>query len=255
MLDEPTPPQGMMNGDDSATGGNKVSLLNRGSGTAGSTGGNDASGNADRSSRGFRRWIGVIVGAVVVIALVVIGIVVFTSNDDQPSPSPSPQPTLSAPTTDAPSPTPTASAEQVAITGSTAGYKAWRTVQDRVAMSGGTDAAESLLASVANGKELDVDRFIAKTYYKARGRKMVKPGTIVSITPASVGTPGATGAIAAVTLTVCRDVSKAVILQNGKPTSTPSSPTHLIDTAKMALLQGRWKATDVSNKPAKGACS
>lgn len=196
-----------------------------------------------------------IVGAVVVVALVSIGIVIVTSNDDQPSPSPSPQPTVSAPTTAAPSPSPTASAEQTAITGATSGYKAWRSVQDRVAMSGGTDAAESLLASVATDPELDVDRFIANTYYKARGRKMIRPGTIVSITPSSVGNPGTNGTITQVTLSVCRDVSRALIVQNGKSTKTPSSPTHLIDTAKMILMQGRWKATDVTDKQSKGACS
>jgi hypothetical protein len=255
MLDKSTPSQGMMNGDEAATGGNKVSLLNRGKGPASAAGGGGAEGNLPGTSRGPRRWGAVVIGVVLVLVLVIIGVVVLTSNDDQPAPGPTPTPSsIQSSSSASPTAAPSASPEEAAASGATAGYKAWRSVQDRVAMSGGGDATESLLASVATGKELDLDRFIANTYYKARGRKMTKPGVVVSITPTSIGTPGTNGIISAVTLTVCRDVSKAVILQNGKPTSTSSSPTHLIDTAKMTLIQSRWKAVDVTNKPAKGAC-
>jgi hypothetical protein len=259
MLDKPTPPQGMMNGDDTVPGGNTVSLLNRGNGSAGTPAAGDASGRVTRSSRGLRGWGGVALGALVVVALGATGATLLTSKNDPPPATPTPAPPSatqsSGPSTPSASPTPTLSAEQVAVSGATAGYKAWRSVQDRVAMSGGTVATEALLASVATGKELNIDRFTALTYYKARGRKMVKPGVIVSVKPTSVGTAGADGTITNITLTVCRDVSGAVILQNGKSTKTPSSPTHLTDTAKMTLVQGRWKALEVTNKPSKGGCS
>jgi hypothetical protein len=202
----------------------------------------------------------VAVGAVLVIALVIVGVVLFGSNDDQPSSAPPPgtAPSSVSPST-SPSPTttptPTASPEQLAVAGATAGYKAWRTLQDRIAMSGGTLATETLLASVATGNELNIDRYIANTHYKARGRKMVRPGVVVAVKPVSIGVPDANGNITAVTLSVCRDVRKADILQNGKSTKTADSPTHLIDTAKMTLDKGRWKALDVRNKSSNGGCS
>ena len=140
----------------------------------------------------------------------------------------------------------------MAIAGATAGYRRWRSVQDSAALSGGADAPVARLASVAAGKQLDTDKFIAATYYKARGRKMIRPGAIVSIKPLSLGTPNANGLVTKVTLTVCRDVSKALIQQNGRSTSVADGPSHLVDTATMTLVDGTWKTTDLSNKPTEG---
>lgn len=245
MVDKTTPPQGMMAGDNSATGGSRVSLLNE----------NHTPGNPHVSSD-RRGWLLGGLGTAVVVVLAVIGGVLAFGGEDEPEPGP-PIPTVSPsesqPTATSPVPTPSAKPDDLAISGATAGYKAWRAVQDKAAMSGGIDAPEARLASVAVGTQLQIDRFIANTYYKKRGRKMVTPATVVSFKPVSLGTPDSNGIIKTVTLAVCVDVSKSVVLENGKVPTVKNRPHYLIDTAKMVLVSGAWKNSDLSNKPS-GAC-
>lgn len=258
MLDKPTPPQGMMNGDDTATGGNQVSLLNRGNSAAGATGGSDASGLLPRSSRGLRGWGGVAIGAVLVVVLAVLAFVLFRSNDEQPTPTPPPsatQSTASSSPSLSPTPTPTASPEQIATTGATAGYRRWTAVQIQVAKSGGRNAPQAQLAAVATGAQLTLDRWTADVYYKQRGQRLITPATIVSIKATSIGTPTSAGVIASVTLAVCEDVRKAYgVDKTGKSLVNPNRQPYLNDTVMMSLVGGTWKVKDSSNKPA-GSCA
>ncbi|MFD7161191.1 hypothetical protein ACFV9C_41865 [Kribbella sp. NPDC059898] len=254
MLDKPTPPQGMMNGDDKPTGGNAVSLLNRGKNPAGTPGESDPSNRISRSSRGLKVWGGVVLGIVAVVALVVAGIVVLSGrskNHGSTATSPSSEPT-SAPSSPSLSSTPSkpAAPEQVATEGATTGYRRWTAVQIQVAQSGGTNAPQAQLAAVATGVQLTVDRYTADVYYKQRGRRLITPATIVSIKAASIGIRNTAGVITDVTLAVCEDVRKAYgVGKDGKSQVNPNRQPYLNDTVAMTLVGGSWKVKDSSNKP------
>ncbi|MEU4607562.1 hypothetical protein AB0F43_31645 [Kribbella sp. NPDC023972] len=238
MLDKPTPPQGLMNGDASTTEGNRMSLHNRGGGTA---------------LRGLHSWSGIAVGTGGVLTLALASIVLVGCNGDKATPTPAPSSTPISNTTStpsSPSPTPSASPDQVAIAGATDGYKRWVAVQNEVGKSSGASATPAKLASVATGSQLTQDQWMANVYYKQKGRRLITPSTILSIKPTSVGVPNASGVITSITLAVCEDVRKAAgVDKTGKSLVSPNRLPYLNDTVAMSLIGGTWKVKEFSNKP------
>lgn len=248
MLDKPTPPQGMMNGDASATGGNRMPKHDRGDGTA------SAHRRPDAASRGVRGWNGIALVSGAVLSLALAGtVLVGCSGEDKATPTSTPSSTPVSNTSSgpsSPSPSPSTAPDEVAVAGAIDGYKRWASVQNEVGKSSGASATPAKLASVATGSQLTQDRWMANVYYKQKGRRLVTPSTIMSIKPTSVGVPDAKGVITSITLAVCEDVRKAAgVDKTGKSLVSPNRLPYLNDTVAMSLTSGTWKVKEFSNKP------
>jgi hypothetical protein len=182
-----------------------------------------------------------------ILAAAIFTFPLVASCDGDPEATPSTSVTSTTPTPSPASSSP-ADPKQVASDGAIAGYKRWDAGMFRMRQSGGHDT--SMLTNIAIGNELALDRSEAS---QVRRRKVhaVRNATILSVRAMTFGGADAHGVITSVTLSACVDVTHALSVDaSGRSVVAEGRPPRQIDSARMQLVDGTWKASLVTNRVA-----